>query len=161
EARERAGLSQLELGRRAGVAQSVISAYESGRRQPALPTLAGLIAAAGYDLDVVLRRRGARAPEMSGPLGRRVRARRSELVEVAARHGVTNLRVFGSVARSEDDAASDVDLLVDLPPNMGLLGLARLQRELENIVQARIDLVPAGDLKLEVAAQVLSDVVAL
>ncbi|MDP9397101.1 MAG: helix-turn-helix transcriptional regulator, partial [Actinomycetota bacterium] len=42
EARERAGLSQLELGRRAGVAQSVISAYESGRRQPALPTLAGL-----------------------------------------------------------------------------------------------------------------------
>jgi uncharacterized protein len=43
-------MSQAELAASAGVAQSVISAYEAGRRQPSLPTLAKLIEAAGYDL---------------------------------------------------------------------------------------------------------------
>ena len=51
-ARLGAGLSQAGLAVRAGVAQSVISAYEAGRRQPALPTLARLIDATGYDLVV-------------------------------------------------------------------------------------------------------------
>jgi predicted transcriptional regulator len=51
-ARVGAGLSQAELAFRAGVAQSVISAYEAGRRQPSLPTLARLIDAAGCDLVV-------------------------------------------------------------------------------------------------------------
>jgi transcriptional regulator with XRE-family HTH domain len=43
DARLRAGLSQAELGRRAGVTQSVVSAYESGARQPSVPTLARLV----------------------------------------------------------------------------------------------------------------------
>jgi len=63
EARRRAGLSQAELAVRAGVAQSVISVYESGRRQPALPTLAALIKATGFDLDVRLRQREPRPAE--------------------------------------------------------------------------------------------------
>jgi len=45
-------MSQAELAFRAGVAQSVISAYEAGLRQPSLPTLAKLIDAAGCDLVV-------------------------------------------------------------------------------------------------------------
>ena len=49
DARRRAGLTQAELGRRAGVPQSMVSAYESGQRQPALPTLARLVEAAGPD----------------------------------------------------------------------------------------------------------------
>ena len=52
QARVGAGMSQAELAFRAGVAQSVISAYEAGRRQPSLPTLAKLIDAAGCDLMV-------------------------------------------------------------------------------------------------------------
>jgi transcriptional regulator with XRE-family HTH domain len=52
EARERANLSQAALGRRAGVTQSVVSAYESGGRQPSLPTLRRLIEATGHDLGV-------------------------------------------------------------------------------------------------------------
>ena len=43
-------LSQEQLADRAGVAQSLISAYENGRRQPTLPTLTRLIAAAGLEL---------------------------------------------------------------------------------------------------------------
>lgn len=53
-ARREAGLSQVELARRAGVTQSVVSAYESGARQPSLPMLERLVNATGHDLELVL-----------------------------------------------------------------------------------------------------------
>jgi uncharacterized protein len=130
-ARTGAGLSQAELAARAGVTQSVISTYESGHRQPALPTLAALIEAAGYELVTGIRRQPRRLSRLSGPVGQRVRRRQRDLIAAAAAHGVTNLRVFGSVARGTDRPDSDLDLLADLPPDMGLFGLGRVQAELE------------------------------
>jgi transcriptional regulator with XRE-family HTH domain len=56
QARKRASLSQVDLAARAGVTQSVISAYESGQRQPSLPALARLVDAAGFELALGLRR---------------------------------------------------------------------------------------------------------
>jgi predicted nucleotidyltransferase len=52
---------------------------------------------------------------LSGPVGRRVSHHRKDLVAADAAHGVSNLRVFGSVARGEDCPDSDVDLLADFP----------------------------------------------
>jgi hypothetical protein len=49
-ARAKAGLTQAQLAARAGVAQSLISAYENGHRQPTLPSLKRLLAAAGLEL---------------------------------------------------------------------------------------------------------------
>ena len=160
-ARVAAGLSQAELAVRAGVAQSVISAYEAGRRQPSLPTLTRLIDAAGCDLVVDIQHQPAQLSRLSGPVGRQVRRKRRDLVAAAAAHDVTNLRVFGSVARGEDRPDSDVDLLVDLPPDMGLLGLGRVQAELEAILGTKVDLVPASDLKPAVRARAERDLVAL
>jgi uncharacterized protein len=94
-------------------------------------------------------------------LGRRVRRLRAELVETASAHGVRNLRVFGSVARGEDTADSDLDLLADLPPGLSLFGLGRLADDLETIVHARVDLIPAADLKPGVRQRVERDAVAL
>jgi uncharacterized protein len=160
-ARLGAGISQAELAFRAGVAQSVISIYEAGRRQPSLPTLARLIDAAGCDLVVDIQQQPPRLSRLSGPVGRHVRRKRRDLVAAAAAHDVTNLRVFGSVARGEDRPDSDVDLLADLPPDMGLLGLGRVQTELEAILGAKVDLVPARDLKPGVRAGAERDLVAL
>jgi transcriptional regulator with XRE-family HTH domain len=53
-ARLKSTLSQRELARNLGVAQSVVAAYESGRRQPTLPTLMRILAAAGFDLRLAL-----------------------------------------------------------------------------------------------------------
>ena len=161
QARVAAGLSQAELAARAGVTQSVISAYESGHRQPALRTLAALIEAADYELVIDVRRQPRRLSRLSGPVGQRVRRKRRDLIAAAAAHGVTNLRVFGSVARGTDRPDSDLDLLADLPPDMGLLGLGRVQAELEAIVGSQVDLVPAGDLKPGVRARAGRDLVAL
>lgn len=160
-ARVSAGLSQAELAVKAGVAQSVISAYEAGRRQPALPTLARLIDATGYDLVVDIQWQPPRLSHLSGPVGQLVRHKRRELVAAAAAHDVRNLRVFGSVARGQDRADSDVDLLADLPPGMGLVGLGRVQADLEAILGAKVDLVPASDLKPAVRERVEPELVAL
>ena len=160
-ARVAAGLSQAELAARAGVTQSVISAYESGHRQPALRTLAALIEAADHELVIDVRQQPRRLSRLSGPVGQRVRRRRLDLIAAAAAHGVTNLRVFGSVARGTDRPDSDLDLLADLPPDMGLLGLGRVQAELEAIVGSQVDLVPADDLKPGVRARADRDLVPL
>lgn len=162
EARTRAGLSQIELARRAGVTQSVISAYESGRRQPSLPTLIRLVEATGSRLEMTVRQPSTASPRrLGGQLGQRLRSRRVEVTEAATRHGVSNVRVFGSVARGDETADSDVDLLVDLPEGAGLFTIARLQRELEEILGARVEIVPASDLKPHVKTKVERDLVAL
>lgn len=49
-ARERAGLTQRELARRAGTAQSVVARIEQGRTDPSSATLARVLAAAGFEL---------------------------------------------------------------------------------------------------------------
>ncbi len=160
DARRRAGLSQAELGRRAGVTQSVVSAYESGARQPSVPMLARLVAATGLELDVRLCEAAKTGPA-SGVLGQRVRRHRVEMQKVLARYGLSNVRVFGSVARGEEVSESDVDLLVDVPAGVGFVTLGRCQAELERLLGVRVDLVPAGDLKAHVAAEVLAEAVAL
>lgn len=161
QARKRAGLSQVDLAARAGVTQSVISAYESGQRQPSIPALDRLVGAAGFELTLGLRRPPGRLRRLSGPVGRRVRRHRKDLIAAAAAHGVSNLRVFGSVARGEDHPDSDVDLLADFPPGLSLFGLGRLEADLEGILGTRVDLIPAADLKPGVRERVESDLIAL
>jgi transcriptional regulator with XRE-family HTH domain len=51
-ARRASALSQTELARRAGIPHSVLSAYERGRRDPGTKTLARILHAAGYRLNV-------------------------------------------------------------------------------------------------------------
>jgi predicted nucleotidyltransferase/DNA-binding XRE family transcriptional regulator len=161
QARKRAGLSQVELAKRAAVTQSVISAYESGQRQPSVPALARLIEATGFELTLGLRELPSSLSRLSGPIGRRVRRRRHELVAAAAAHGVSNLRVFGSVARGEDRSDSDVDLVADLPPGLSLFGLGRVESDLEALLGTRVDLIPAADLKPGVRERAEQDLVTL
>lgn len=161
EARRRAGLTQTELARRAAVTQSVISAYESGARQPSLPVLERLVAATGLELELHVRRAPAALARLSGPLGRRVRAQRTEIKGLAAKAGMTNLRVFGSVARGQETVNSDIDLLVDLSPNTGLFALATLRGELERLLEAGVDLIPADSIKDSMRPSAVEDMVSL
>jgi predicted nucleotidyltransferase/DNA-binding XRE family transcriptional regulator len=162
QARRQARLSQTDLARRAGVAQSVISAYEANRREPSFPTLVKLVEATGHRLAVELM---APPPDQMGlpdsRLGRRVRQHRRAVKELAARRGARNARVFGSVARGEDTMNSDVDLLVDLDNGVGVVSLAGLRRELTELLGAAVDVVPASTLKPGVRDQILTEAIAL
>ncbi len=161
EARTAAGLSQAELADKAGVTQSVISVYEAGRRQPSVPTLAALVAATGFELDLSIGKPRRGPQRLTGPVGRRLRRRRAEVLEVAGRHGVHVLGVFGSVARGEDRPDSDVDLLVELPAGMGLFAIAKVQNELEELLGCQVDLIPESGLKSGVRPAVEADLVRL
>jgi predicted nucleotidyltransferase/DNA-binding XRE family transcriptional regulator len=162
DARERAGLSQTELARRAHVAQSVISAYESDRREPGLAMLTKLVEAAGHELVIEARPSPSMRPGLPDtPLGRRLRRRRRAVIETAASRGARNVRVFGSVARGEDTEASDVDLLVDLDDGVGLVALGGLERELGELLGVPVDVVPADSLKSKVRAEALAEAIPL
>ena len=71
------------------------------------------------------------------------------------------LGVFGSVARGEDRAGSDVDLLLDVPAGVGLFTLGRLEEQLHRLLGAKIDLVPEASLKPRVRAAIFADLVPL
>lgn len=66
---------------------------------------------------------------------------------MARERGATHVRVFGSVARGDDTGDSDIDLLVDLSDDVGLVGLAGLERELAELLESSVDVVPAALLK--------------
>jgi predicted nucleotidyltransferase/DNA-binding XRE family transcriptional regulator len=161
-ARRGARLSQTELARRAGVAQSVISAYEAGRRDPGLRTLTKLIEATGHQLSFSLvppPRNRLGLPDSR--LGRRLRQHRQAILELAEARGACNVRVFGSVARGEDTADSDIDLLVDLDAGVGLVSLVGLARELGALLGVEVDVVPADTLKARIRDEVLGEAVVL
>lgn len=70
-----------------------------------------------------------------------VNEKRDDILRLATAHGARNVRVFGSVARSEADAASDIDLLVDLEPGRGLLDLGGLLMNLQALLDRPVDVV--------------------
>ncbi len=160
-ARTEAGYSQRGLARRAGVAQSVIAAYETGTREPSLATLAALVEATGFDLtiDIAAALNGDR-PAM-GRIGHRLHRRRAAILALAANYGVSDIRIFGSVARGEETPESDLDLLVHLPNDAGLLLLGRFKQELEDLLHVDVDVVPDDGVKPRVRANIDKDLVAL
>lgn len=82
-ARVKAGLTQAQLAEQAGVAQTLISAYENGHRQPTMPRLLSLLEAAGLELRLRLEPLAFRARQR--PSGRRVVLLRSEIGGRASR----------------------------------------------------------------------------
>jgi uncharacterized protein len=152
EARLRGGMTQIQLAGRAHVAQSVVSAYESSRREPSFEMLKKLVGAAGFDLDLALKPTGSKSP-----LRISVDQNRASLKRALRKLGATNVRLFGSVARGDDGPGSDIDLLVDLSPEVGLFALGQMRSEAERILGSNVDIVPANSLKLDVAERVLAE----
>ena len=91
-----------------------------------------------------------------------LRGHREQILKIAQRHGASNVRVFGSVARGQDGPGSDVDLLVDLDVRTrGLLPLAAIADELSALLGERVDVAPAGALAPHVAEAALGEAVPL
>ena len=161
-ARSQAGLTQRELAQRAGVSQSFVAAYESGTREPSLATLAALVEATGISLELDLGPAlPAAAAPASGRIGHRLRRRRASVLALAARYGISDVRVFGSVARGEEGPTSDLDLLVHLPDGAGLFLLGRFKEDLEALLNIEVDVVPDDGVKPRLRANIDKDLVAL
>jgi uncharacterized protein len=79
--------------------------------------------------------------------------------ELAARYRVKSLELFGSVARDEQQAESDIDLLVEFSENADMFDLVGLGLFLEERLQRQVDVVPKKSLRAELQAAVLAEAI--
>lgn len=86
---------------------------------------------------------------------------RSAILEVAARHGARNVRVFGSVARGDDRPDSDIDFLVDMEADRSLLDLIGLGQELEALLERKVDVLTDQGLAPAVRQRIANEARAL
>ena len=84
-------------------------------------------------------------------------AKRQEILQVAARHGARNIRVFGSAARGEDRPDSDLDLLVEMESGRSLLDLVALGQELEELLQRKVDVLTDTSVHPAIRPHILAD----
>jgi uncharacterized protein len=78
---------------------------------------------------------------MSEPTLTDLRARRVELLQIAAARGAQSVRVFGSVARGDARVDSDVDFLVEFEPGRTVLDLSELILDFEEAIGRAVDVV--------------------
>ena len=88
-----------------------------------------------------------------------LRARRDEILAIAARHGVFDIRVFGSVAHGDAGEGSDVDFLVDIEQDRSLFHLGAFYADLEELLGCKIDV--GTDVKPRLRERVLAQAVPL
>ena len=88
-----------------------------------------------------------------------VRAHRDEIHAAAERYGVSNIRVFGSVARDEADDDSDLDLLVDI--DRGLFELTGFALEVEDILNVFTQAATPNGLKERMRERIMNEAVAV
>jgi uncharacterized protein len=92
---------------------------------------------------------------------RTVTEQRAAILRIAANYGARNVRVFGSAARDEATASSDVDILVDLEPNRSLLDQVALKQELEELLNCTVDVVVEGGISPYLEERILAEAVPL
>ncbi len=90
-----------------------------------------------------------------------LKEKREEILQLATKHGAYNVRVFGSVARGEAGADSDVDFLVDMGPGRTLFDLAGLLVDLQNLLGCNVDIVEPEGLHRYIKDRVMREAVAL
>jgi uncharacterized protein len=86
-----------------------------------------------------------------------LRAKLDAVRAAIARYPVANPRVFGSVARGEDDEGSDLDLLVDPTPRTTYFHLADLEAELGVLLGVTVDILTPGSLGDDIVGAVRRD----
>lgn len=122
-----AGLTQAKLAKRAGTSQSRLSSYENNRITPNRSTRTRLLRAT------------QRLPSEA------LRENREEILRTAQRSGLSDVRVFGSVARREDTIHSDIDILVAAHKSTSLMELAGFAAEVEELTGFHVDVVSNGN----------------
>jgi predicted nucleotidyltransferase len=94
-------------------------------------------------------------------MSRLLEEHREKILELAARHGASNVRVFGSLARGEGSEGSDLDLLVTLEDTRSLLDLVGLKQDIEDLLHRPVDVVTEPALSPYIRGRVLAEALPL
>lgn len=82
---------------------------------------------------------------------------RASIRAIALSHHVTSVRIFGSVLHGNDAEGSDLDLLVEPTADTTLMDLARIEQELQHLLQVPVDVLTPGALPAHFRQQVLNE----
>ncbi|MBW4693620.1 MAG: nucleotidyltransferase family protein [Lyngbya sp. HA4199-MV5] len=92
---------------------------------------------------------------------KQLQTKRAEILQTAAHYGAYNVRVFGSVARNEASAESDIDFLVEMEPGRSLLDLGGLLMDLQTLLSCNVDVVTEKGLRARLRERVLREAISL
>lgn len=90
-----------------------------------------------------------------------LKEQRELIIEVAHKHGASNIRLFGSIVRNEDLPESDIDLLVEFDAARSLFDLIALKLELEEMLGKKVDVVTERALHPAIAENVKNEAISL
>ena len=90
-----------------------------------------------------------------------LRQKRDAILEIARKHGASDVRIFGSVARGEATDQSDVDLIVRFEPGRSLLDHGGLIADLQDLLGVKVDVVSERGMRDRFRARVLKEAVPL
>ncbi len=79
--------------------------------------------------------------------------------ELRTRFGITNLALFGSVARGDAREDSDVDILADVPLRLNLFDLMEAELSLCDMLGQNVELLPRGEIRHELRERILAEAV--
>ncbi len=89
-----------------------------------------------------------------------LRKRKAEILAIAARNGISDIRVFGSVARGEDAPESDVDLLVKVGEDVGIEFFG-FHLDMEDLLGCKVDVVSDRAVNKYIRDRIFSEAVQL
>lgn len=84
-----------------------------------------------------------------------------QILEIAKRRKIENVRIFGSVARGEATEKSDIDFLVHLCPEASLLDLSGFNLDLAELLNREVDVVPDNSIHWSIKDKILSEAVSI
>ncbi|MGE5401907.1 MAG: nucleotidyltransferase family protein [Ignavibacteriales bacterium] len=90
-----------------------------------------------------------------------LRQKRERILQIASLHGAKDLRIFGSIARNEQNESSDIDLLVKMEKGTTLLKHISLVHALEEELGTKVDVVSENAIKGRIKENILREVVQL
>lgn len=149
-------LAQLELSRRRpAVSNNEAGTQKTERRKRSIWQRA----TTPIVVDLLREQERARLSLLSLP--ELLQEKREAILDLATRCGASNVRIFGSVARGEADAESDIDFLVDQGSMYRPQDVLGLQRGLQELLGRQVDVVIATELHSHNRARVLREAIKL
>ncbi len=92
---------------------------------------------------------------------RKLTVLRGEILDLAARHGARNVRLFGSAARDDAIHANDVDLLVQMEQDRTLLDFVGFWQDLEDLLGCKVDLLSEDGVSPYLRDKIFEEAIAL
>lgn len=86
-----------------------------------------------------------------------VNEHRDEILNIAKKHGVVDVRLFGSVLENSDHIPNDIDFLINLESDKNIFDLVGFQQDVEDLLDYKVDVVPENSLHWYLKDRILEE----